>query len=73
MLQFIITKEAFMDGPKAETSLTNYCCVGGLGTKHRKAPKSGHTRNWGAPLVRQFELVQWMPCDSISASYVLQI
>jgi len=42
MLQFIITKEAFMDGPKAETSLTNYCCVGGLGTKHRKAPKSGH-------------------------------
>ena len=25
------------------------------------------------PLVRQFELVQWMPCDSISASYVLQI
>jgi len=31
------------------------------------------TRNWGAPLVRQFELVQWMPCDSISASYVLQI
>ena len=28
---------------------------------------------WGAPLVRQFELVQWMACDSISASYVLQI
>jgi len=27
------------------------------------------TRNWGA----QFELVQCMPCDSISASYVLRI